>query len=86
MKCNYWVFLGMATYENEQNRLRRLLEEVLTDDEVEIDYDDESDNNESDHEEYVIHESESEQDISDIEEDDISNSTSLSYIGNNKVH
>ncbi|KAJ8930416.1 hypothetical protein NQ314_016784, partial [Rhamnusium bicolor] len=36
----------------------------------------------SDHEELEIHETDSEQEISDVGEDDIHNNTSLSYIGN----
>ncbi|KAJ8954265.1 hypothetical protein NQ314_007140 [Rhamnusium bicolor] len=63
----------------------KLLEEVLSDKDGEIQYDDQSDDDVSDREELEIHETDSEQEISDVGEDDIYNNTSLSYIGNDNV-
>lgn len=56
----------MASYEEEQNRLRHLMEEVLTDEETE-DFDDETSEDEQDVIEERQEDSESEQDISDSE-------------------
>ncbi|KAJ8941293.1 hypothetical protein NQ318_000593 [Aromia moschata] len=70
----------MGTYEKEQERLQMLLDEVGLDDENINIYDDESDEGEQDLEETLNHESESEQEISDRDDDDMSNSTSLSFI------
>ncbi|KAJ8938411.1 hypothetical protein NQ318_011994 [Aromia moschata] len=72
----------MGTYEKEQERLQMLLDEVGLDDENINIYDDESDEGEQDLEETLNHESESEQEISDRDDDDMSNSTSLSFIDN----
>lgn len=72
----------MASFENEQERLQKLLEEVLSDEDGETQYDDQSDDDVSDREELEIHETDSEQEISDVGEDVIYNNTSLSYIGN----
>lgn len=56
----------MASYEKEQDRLRRLMEEVLTDEEME-DFDDDTSLDEQDVIEERQEDSESEQDISDFE-------------------
>lgn len=72
----------MASFENEQERLQKLLEEVLSDEDGETQYDDQSDDDVSDREELEIHETDSEQEISDVGEDVIYNNTSLLYIGN----
>lgn len=62
----YFNSLDMASYEEEQNRLRHLMEEVLTDEETE-DFDDETSEDEQDVIEERQEDSESEQDISDSE-------------------
>ncbi|KAJ8941986.1 hypothetical protein NQ314_010210, partial [Rhamnusium bicolor] len=68
--------------------ITKLLEEVLSDEDGETQYDDQSDDDVSDREELEIHETDSEQEISDVGEDDIYNiynNTSLSYIGKDNV-
>ncbi|XP_074037979.1 uncharacterized protein [Leptinotarsa decemlineata] len=61
----------MASYEKEQERLQRLLEETLSEDletnDAEVPFD-ESDIDESDHEEVTEHSSDSEQDIDNADE------------------
>ncbi|KAJ8930708.1 hypothetical protein NQ314_016473 [Rhamnusium bicolor] len=73
---------AMASFEKEQERLQKLLEEVLSDENGETQYDDQSDDDVSDRAELEIHETDSEQENSDVGEDDMYNYTSLSYIGN----
>lgn len=60
----------MATYEEEQSRLMRLMEEVSTEDEIEYD-DDDSDISDTDHIEERENNSDTEQDISDDEIDQL---------------
>lgn len=73
----------MGDYEKEQERLRQLLEDVLTDEEsMNIQYDDEYDENKIDQEQFSEHNGESEREISESEVSDSSNSFSLSFIDN----
>lgn len=58
--------IDMASYEADQERLRRLMEEVM-DDEIEEVFDDESSESEDDAIEERVEDSDSEQDISDSE-------------------
>lgn len=72
----------MYSYEKEQRRLQNFMDEVLTEMENEgATYDDESDDEEEDFEELLNHESESEQELSDTNEDEACESSSLSFIG-----
>ncbi len=73
----------MASYEAEQERLRQMMEDVMDENNEILDdaYDDESEEAESDHEEEQLENSDSEQDISDVEETDEILSNSLSFIG-----
>ncbi|KAJ8972837.1 hypothetical protein NQ314_000001 [Rhamnusium bicolor] len=68
---NFLHYLAMASFEKEQERLQKLLEEILSDEDGETQYDDQSDDDVSDREELEIHETDSEQEISDVGEDDI---------------
>jgi len=69
----------MGSYEREQARLQALLDDVGLESDGGA-YNDESDKEEQDGQESLDHQSESEQDISDTDEE-ISCSTSLSFIG-----
>lgn len=73
----------MGSYEKEEERLQNLLNEVGLDDESNSNnyYDDVSDEDEVDYEERINHESESEEEISDVDEGETSTSTAFSYIG-----
>lgn len=76
----------MASYEKEQERLQRLLDEALSEDletnDAEVPFD-ESDIDESDHEEVTEHSSDSEQDIDNADENnDYYQMTGPSFIGN----
>ncbi|KAK9728837.1 hypothetical protein QE152_g17001 [Popillia japonica] len=73
-----------ATASYEKERLQKLLEENLTDEEAsELDDNDESDQ-ESDREERQDTDSESEQDISGVEEE-VTHSESFTYMGKDKL-
>ena len=76
----------MGTPEMDQERHRRLLQEVGSGIESEENnlYEDESDEEEQDFQETVNHKSESEEDISDADEEDVIMSTSLSFLGTSK--
>lgn len=76
----------MYSYEKDQERLQRLLQECENDEiPSEPNFDDESDADESDHEETEIFVSESEQDISEPEVDVFPDNSSL-FIGNYRKH
>lgn len=77
----------MASYEAEQARLQKLLEEVIGDEDVaprennEPSDDDASDHSDIEDLHLEPHQSESEQDISDNEDGESTASSSLSYVG-----
>lgn len=73
----------MATYEKQQQHLWKLFEESggYRDSDEKETADDESDGDEQDFVETINHDSESEQEISDVEDDNVSNSSSLSFVG-----
>lgn len=78
----------MGSYEKEIERLRVLMEEVLTDQEDNVmndDDEDDSDHDEVDHVEEQCERSDAEQEISDVDEQDVSVSNSLSFSGKDKT-
>lgn len=58
----------MASYEQEEARLRQLMEEAFDEESVADVCDDQSDCDESDHEQQSDHDTDTEQEISDTEE------------------
>ncbi|KAJ8934084.1 hypothetical protein NQ314_013603 [Rhamnusium bicolor] len=74
----------MASYEEQQEHLRRLMEEVPTDEEAQTEYDDQSDAGEVDFVEVREDDSDTEQDISDGEAEDLS-LNELCFIGKDKA-
>ncbi|KAJ8952231.1 hypothetical protein NQ314_007579 [Rhamnusium bicolor] len=74
----------MASYEEQQELLQRLMEEVPTDEEVQTEYDDQSDAGEVDFVEVREDDSDTEQDISNGEAEDRS-LNELCFIGKDKA-
>lgn len=72
--------LDMREYEKEQDRLRELLNDLTDEESTNIQYHEESDENEIDQEQFSEYNSKSEHEISKNEVRDSTNNSSLSYI------